>query len=1202
MPEPIIASLGPFQLRSLLGRGGMGEVWRAEHGTQNVPVAVKVMTAERARAKRYRAAFGREVRAVARLEHPGITAVFDHGEVSEQAERRSEGMLVAGSPYLVMELARHGTLTALEPVASFGALRRILMELLDALAHAHARGVVHRDIKPANVLLDVDDAGRARVRLSDFGIAHATDRIPSDVMAHEAATGTPGYMATEQILGHTHQQGPWTDLYSLGCVGYRLATGQAPYSSPDAQLDDVIRAHLHADVPPLVSRFPVPPGFGAWLRRLLRKSPFRRFLRAADAAQVLMALPDVAPADGELISTTPPSAAPTRTAKVRSAAPTITLVTRVAFRDVDDREVVPPESTGAASYAGLADEPTTDGEELPVDAPPIPATWRRPDPPRRPARMIGVGLGLYGVRPLPLVGRERERDAIWSALRRVARERRSQVVLLRGRAGTGKSCLAEWMGQRSHEIGAATVLKATYSPIQGPADGLRHMLARQLRCIGLHRAAMQEQIHALLEQELDDDDARYQAEALTELISPAPEVSNRSAGDQSRPTIRFASWTERYAVVHRLLAKLAVKRPVIVWLDDVQWGASSLGFALHVLAARRQLPVLLLLTLREEALAGRELEESLVRRLSALPQVTTLPIEPLDREEHHELVRELLGLEGELTEQVCQRTAGNPLFAVQLIGDWVQRGVLEVGDTGFRLRAGEHAELPDDIHQLWREQIEHLESELDGQPVLRSLQLAAALGEEVAETEWQLACKLGGWAAPAGLAGAMIERRLARTSDLGWAFTHGMLRESLQRGAQASGCWEEHHRLCATMLQQLHGDRPDEAERIARHLLAAGDLERALEPMLDAAERRRRLGDFGRARALISRREEALETLEVSERDPRRASGWLVAARALLDLGDVKEARSLLERAARSVTNHPSALGATVLRWRAEAARRNADIRLALELGQQARDEFADLGDEMGQSDCLRLLADCHLDGTGEHETAQKLLEAARTHYRAIGDGDRLAECDYHLSKLLVEHERLAAAEQSALAALTHHEQRQNRWDLACCHNQLGEIARLDGRREQAHQHYHRAMALLDDMGSNAACAPRLNLALMAVQDGRYGEALPAITELRLELESQEERRPLCYLDYAMLTCHAHDGDWASWDEQYRRALAWRPTTAKVDKDLAALAQRAGDLALAAAEPERARQAYELAREHWLALGKADRVQEVDRRLRSCGT
>src|SRR5688500_13818028 len=145
-------ALGPFTLLAPLGAGGMGEVWAAVHGPSDAPVAVKVLTAAFAREPVFVRAFRNEVRATAALDHPSIVAVLDHGEVSEAADAASDGRLQAGSPYLVMERVDGGSLADVLGNHPWDDLRRDLLVVLDALAHAHARGVVHRDMKPANVL------------------------------------------------------------------------------------------------------------------------------------------------------------------------------------------------------------------------------------------------------------------------------------------------------------------------------------------------------------------------------------------------------------------------------------------------------------------------------------------------------------------------------------------------------------------------------------------------------------------------------------------------------------------------------------------------------------------------------------------------------------------------------------------------------------------------------------------------------------------------------------------------------------------------------------------------------------------------------------------------------------------------------------------------------------------------------------------
>ena len=170
--------LGPFELVKHLATGGMGEVWRGTHRHSGLPVAVKVLTDEAAREEKYYAQFRREVQAAASLAHPHVIPLYDYGTIDLPTAAASQGALQADTPYLAMEYAAHGSLDDAAPIESFAELRRLLFALLDALGHAHARGLVHRDLKPGNVLLTGTGTGSdhgVRVpKLSDFGLAQGS--------------------------------------------------------------------------------------------------------------------------------------------------------------------------------------------------------------------------------------------------------------------------------------------------------------------------------------------------------------------------------------------------------------------------------------------------------------------------------------------------------------------------------------------------------------------------------------------------------------------------------------------------------------------------------------------------------------------------------------------------------------------------------------------------------------------------------------------------------------------------------------------------------------------------------------------------------------------------------------------------------------------------------------------------------------------
>jgi len=151
--------LGPFLLQEVIGRAGMGVVWQGIHEEQGVPVAVKVLTVQGSQDPLYLASIRNEVRGVAGLDHPAVVKVYDQGTIPKNISLATDGELSPGSPYLVMELLEGGVLLPLCGRMGWAQVWRVLVRILEGLAHAHARGVIHRDIKPSNILLRRKGAG-----------------------------------------------------------------------------------------------------------------------------------------------------------------------------------------------------------------------------------------------------------------------------------------------------------------------------------------------------------------------------------------------------------------------------------------------------------------------------------------------------------------------------------------------------------------------------------------------------------------------------------------------------------------------------------------------------------------------------------------------------------------------------------------------------------------------------------------------------------------------------------------------------------------------------------------------------------------------------------------------------------------------------------------------------------------------------------
>jgi predicted Ser/Thr protein kinase len=222
---------GRYELLEVVGRGGAGVVYRARDKQRGEYVAVKMLHESVADDPELLQRFEREARVLRRLRHPAIVRLRDFGYDAQR-------------PFLVMEFVEGRPLQQLLPLPRPRALALVL-ELCDALRHAHERGLVHRDVKPGNILVDPN----GRVRLADFGIAGFLDtQAEARLTASSHVVGTPAYMAPEARCGAAPD--PRMDVYSLGVVLYQLLTGQLPmgcFELPPAPFDTVVKRALAPD-------------------------------------------------------------------------------------------------------------------------------------------------------------------------------------------------------------------------------------------------------------------------------------------------------------------------------------------------------------------------------------------------------------------------------------------------------------------------------------------------------------------------------------------------------------------------------------------------------------------------------------------------------------------------------------------------------------------------------------------------------------------------------------------------------------------------------------------------------------------------------------------------------------------------------------------------------------------------------------------
>ncbi len=271
--------LGPFVVLDTIGLGAMGTVYHACHDDSGARVAIKVVRPDAASDPFALSNLTSEIRAVAALDHPNIIRIFDVGLVSPEEAGAAPDRLIGGTPWFAMEVADQGSLRRRLRGLDAGEVHDVLLQLLDALAHAHARGILHLDLKPQNVLFA--ERSSAPI-LSDFGMGVVGDPDPTG----DFVRGTPHFMAPEQVRGRWEELGPWTDLYALGCLAWLATTGRTPM--PEGDPGQILTAQLDRDPGLFEPVVEVPPGFEAWVRRLLAKDPDRRPRCAADAARELL--------------------------------------------------------------------------------------------------------------------------------------------------------------------------------------------------------------------------------------------------------------------------------------------------------------------------------------------------------------------------------------------------------------------------------------------------------------------------------------------------------------------------------------------------------------------------------------------------------------------------------------------------------------------------------------------------------------------------------------------------------------------------------------------------------------------------------------------------------------------------------------------------------------------------------------------------
>lgn len=263
---------GRYEVVNTLGQGAMGVVYKAYDPHIDRMVALKVLRADRVTSEAFVERFVREARAIGRLSHPNIVNVFDVGE--DQGTIYIAMEFVEGRP--LSDLIREGRL-------SYEKILDLALQIAEALAYAHKKGIIHRDIKPSNILVSAE----GKVKLTDFGIARIEDPSVTHHTQAGEILGTPAYMSPEQVMGRTPDGR--SDIFSFGVVLYEMTTGQRPFSGNNlAAIFQSIIQHRPAEPNKLNPE--VPEDLSSLIMKCLEKDPGDRFQDAEELVEALKGL------------------------------------------------------------------------------------------------------------------------------------------------------------------------------------------------------------------------------------------------------------------------------------------------------------------------------------------------------------------------------------------------------------------------------------------------------------------------------------------------------------------------------------------------------------------------------------------------------------------------------------------------------------------------------------------------------------------------------------------------------------------------------------------------------------------------------------------------------------------------------------------------------------------------------------------------
>ncbi len=833
----------------------MGAVYRALQTSLDREVALKVLHSDVAFTARARRRFGREARAIARLNHPHIAGVFDFGTDNDEQ-----------TLWLAMEMVDGHSMSRMKREnIDILRLMSISDQVLSGLSAAHARGVIHRDMKPSNVLISRDDEGHEIVKLVDFGLAatqsgdlnlkNAPGGIENESEGEKKRMilGTPRYMAPE--IFKRKPVDPRVDLYALGVMLFEILAGSPPYPGDDPR--ELMNAHLHEPIPQLKVRDnrELPPELERVIYRLLAKEVTQRYQSAAEVREALQAV-------------------------------------------INQFSYVPWMVMGPR-----IDDPSSSGHPGNLSTPGFLSGYGGQTIP--PTAMGGSSrFGRGANQQAPLVGLTDERRAAERQIRRAVQQGKGSVVLLEGAAGVGKSRLIDWLGVRVEESGVMRLVRGVYTKSGGRFSGVRAVLDE---IFDTRDTAYDDVPHAVRRKLEKWGFSDSEIELTVELMQPGGEEAVFAGGEPSAD--RQAQRRERvFSTVERVLRRSAQERPLLVVLEDLQYASGPTAAFLEHLALGLQLnpiPLIILGSFRTGEMRNSNEMTQALERLSRFSgeDVSRIQIGRLSDAEIESLIAKLAPVGAAVIEAIKHRSSGNPLHATEILRYLQESGKLIYDNGQLRLDDGVNIddEIPDEIVDLMRYRARQVVDNADNPRAMRAiLERCALLGRRF---DYRLLRRLvtrepgETWAEDLDpilerLVRDGVLREVGHSGEDILEFDHVLLRDVLLQDMSGNRSLKGLHKLAAESKIEFYGDRVDsKAPEIVEHYRRAREPKGVYIYTLKAARAAANASDLKQAMQLYREAEQLAESANAE-----KAEGLLADASYVLETEEVGLEVAHLER------------------------------------------------------------------------------------------------------------------------------------------------------------------------------------------------------------------------------------------------------------------------------------------------------------------